>query len=326
MVEERDINGVLSLKYVHGPGSDELISKTGNGGQTYQHHDRLGSAVLLTDAAGNVAERYSYDAAGDVVIRDSFGSPVGVSPTGNRFMFTGREYRGEMGIYDLRNRVYSARIGRFLQTDLIRFKAGDNNLYRYVFNSSVNATDPFGLEWHHLLPVQVFGSMTIPGVNINKAEYGWELGVGPHRLKGGLHSSGWNDAWQDWVDNMNEKGKKINKIAVDCKLNKMKTVYSGLISQGAQATRNYPKGLNYGKSVKKKMGSGRVYLLVVAYASGASGAAAERAESLMREMEYFYGEDGFGEQGLSAATISHELSALFGVNQSLAAAALLHHQ
>lgn len=64
---------------------------------------------------------------------------------GNRFLFTGREWLSEAGLYDYRNRVYSAELGRFLQTDPIRFAAGDGNLYRYVRNSPSKFTDPWGL-------------------------------------------------------------------------------------------------------------------------------------------------------------------------------------
>jgi RHS repeat-associated protein len=60
-------------------------------------------------------------------------------------LFTGREWLGQAGIYDYRNRVYSAQIGRFLQNDPIQFEAGDVNLYRYVGNGPVNWVDPLGL-------------------------------------------------------------------------------------------------------------------------------------------------------------------------------------
>jgi RHS repeat-associated protein len=60
-------------------------------------------------------------------------------------LFTGREWLSQVGLYDYRNRVYSASIGRFLQTDPIRFSAGDVNLYRYVGNNPVNLADPLGL-------------------------------------------------------------------------------------------------------------------------------------------------------------------------------------
>jgi RHS repeat-associated protein len=65
-------------------------------------------------------------------------------PYANRFLHTGREFLKEANLYDYRNRVYSAELGRFLQTDPIRFEAGDGNLYRYVANNPVNLIDPTG--------------------------------------------------------------------------------------------------------------------------------------------------------------------------------------
>jgi len=50
-----------------------------------------------------------------------------------------------VAVYDYRNRVYSANLGRFLQTDPIRFDAGDGNLYRYVKNRVADWVDPMGL-------------------------------------------------------------------------------------------------------------------------------------------------------------------------------------
>jgi RHS repeat-associated protein len=73
-------------------------------------------------------------------------------------LFTGREWIGEIGIYDYRNRIYSPELGRFLQTDPIRFEAGDVNLYRYVFNSSVDYFDSFGTD--HKKKRQSTGKLT----------------------------------------------------------------------------------------------------------------------------------------------------------------------
>jgi RHS repeat-associated protein len=66
-------------------------------------------------------------------------------PYANRFLYTGREFLKEANLYDYRNRVYSAKLGRFFQSDPIRFDAGDLNLYRYVANNPVNWIDPEGL-------------------------------------------------------------------------------------------------------------------------------------------------------------------------------------
>jgi RHS repeat-associated protein len=82
---------------------------------------------------------------------DSQGNPSSVDnlfsadPYANRFLYTGREFLKEANLYDYRNRVYSAELGRFLQTDPIRFDAGDGNLYRYVGNEPINSIDPYGL-------------------------------------------------------------------------------------------------------------------------------------------------------------------------------------
>jgi hypothetical protein len=42
--------------------------------------------------------------------------------------------------------MYDPRMGRFISEDPIGFDGGDTNLYRYVDNSPLNATDPSGLQ------------------------------------------------------------------------------------------------------------------------------------------------------------------------------------
>jgi RHS repeat-associated protein len=121
------------------------VAKSATSGTVYYHRDGLGSTVALSDATGQIVERYRYDVFDRVEIRSATGESVPVSLFGNRFHFTGREWLSEVGLYDYRNRVYSAELGRFLQTDPIRFSAGDGNLYRYVGNNPVNLYDPYGL-------------------------------------------------------------------------------------------------------------------------------------------------------------------------------------
>jgi RHS repeat-associated protein len=147
LLEERDATGDLMQKYVHGAQIDEILWKQNTTGEVYYHHDGLGSTIALTDETGAVVESYQYDAFGSVSIYDASNSALSASPRENRFLFTGREWIGEIGLYDYRNRVYSPELGRFLQTDAIRFEAGDVNLYRYVGNGAVDYWDPFGLEW-----------------------------------------------------------------------------------------------------------------------------------------------------------------------------------
>ncbi|MCE9588884.1 MAG: RHS repeat-associated core domain-containing protein [Verrucomicrobia bacterium] len=104
--------------------------------------------TTITDSTGAMQERYTYDVYGTAAITDGAGNVLTVSGQGNRFLFTGRELISQIGIYDYRNRVYSATLGRFLQTDPIRFQAGDINIYRYVGNGPVNGIDPSGeCQW-----------------------------------------------------------------------------------------------------------------------------------------------------------------------------------
>ena len=148
LLAEFDANGNQIAQYAHGAHTDELLRRTGPQSVVYYHPDALGSTTRLTDATGAVVEEYGYTAFGSTTVRDASGAVLSTSAYGNRFMFTGREYLGAQGLYDYRNRAYSPETGRFLQTDPLGFGGGDINLYRYVNNDPINATDSFGtLSW-----------------------------------------------------------------------------------------------------------------------------------------------------------------------------------
>jgi RHS repeat-associated protein len=151
LIEERDASGTVLQKYVNGVHIDEILLKSNAFGSVYYHQDALGSVTQLTDSSGNIVEKYTYDIFGKA---STFGGlnlqPIASSLHANRFLFTGRECLFELGLYDYRNRVYSCELGRFLQTDPIRFKAGDVNLYRYCGNDITDRIDPLGLlDYHH---------------------------------------------------------------------------------------------------------------------------------------------------------------------------------
>jgi RHS repeat-associated protein len=145
LIEDYDASGNELARYIHGPQSDDILAKISPTGAVYYIQDGNQNVTAITDATGAVQERYTYDVYGAATITDAAGNVLTVSGVGNRFLFTGREHIAEIGIYDYRNRVYSPGLGRFLQTDPIRFQAGDINIYRYVGNSPVNGRDPMGL-------------------------------------------------------------------------------------------------------------------------------------------------------------------------------------
>ena len=144
LIEERNGSGTVLATYVHGVRQDEILTRTTSSGTVYYHHNALGSVTDLTNASGTVIEKYRYDAYGNPSITDGSGNLLTTSAYGNRFLFTGREFLAEVNLYDYRNRVYSPDLGRFLQTDPLRFSAGDVNIYRYCGNNPVNLIDGLG--------------------------------------------------------------------------------------------------------------------------------------------------------------------------------------
>jgi RHS repeat-associated protein len=144
LIEERDSSGNVLATYVHGVAPDELLSKTTSTGVVYYHHNGLGSVTDLTSATGAVVEKYKYDIYGKAAITSGTGATLTASAYGNRFMFTGREFLAGVNLYDYHNRVYSADLGRFLQTDPLRLDGGDVNIYRYAGNDPINSTVPLG--------------------------------------------------------------------------------------------------------------------------------------------------------------------------------------
>jgi RHS repeat-associated protein len=138
VIAEYDGNNNLLRKYIYGPGIDQPVcmidvadSKT-----YYYHYDALGSVVALSDSSGSTVETYEYSVYGEVAASDA-NNP-------NPYMFAGRRYDIEIGLYYNRARYYNPYTGRFLQTDPVGYDAGIN-MYRYCQNNPLTFTDADGL-------------------------------------------------------------------------------------------------------------------------------------------------------------------------------------
>ncbi|MCD6340925.1 MAG: RHS repeat-associated core domain-containing protein [Desulfurococcales archaeon] len=64
--------------------------------------------IALSNENSRIVETYSYDV---------YGEPNRVGDANNPYLFTGRRYDSETGLYYYRFRQYSPEIGRFLQPD-----------------------------------------------------------------------------------------------------------------------------------------------------------------------------------------------------------------
>lgn len=131
---------------IYEPGIDRPLAEVDGGGNVvFYHQDWLGNVVLLTSSSGTVVEKYTYDAWGNVAAKDTSESTVSADSIRSRFLYTGRQFDPETGLYYYRARSYSADLGRFVSRDPIG-EAGGINLYGYVSNNPFNFFDPYGLD------------------------------------------------------------------------------------------------------------------------------------------------------------------------------------
>lgn len=99
--------------------------------------DDLGTVRDISSSAGAVVNHIDYDSFGRVIS----GSHENIS---DRFLFVGREFDSDIGLYFLRARFYDPSLGRFVSTDPVGFEGHDYNLYRYANNNPSNDLDSFG--------------------------------------------------------------------------------------------------------------------------------------------------------------------------------------
>ena len=138
----------LKKRFIYGPGIDEPVcmityAAGSESGRYFYHFDGQGNVIALSNSSGNVVEEYEYDVYGLVSVQ-SLGQTWDRSQYGNPYLFTGRRWDGDTGLYYYRARMYSPALGRFLQPDPIGYADG-MNLYAYVGNNLLNFIDPWGL-------------------------------------------------------------------------------------------------------------------------------------------------------------------------------------
>lgn len=138
--------------------SDNVVVETSAGGTErrirYQHYDRAGSLVAVSDEQGNVVEEHFFDAFGKPLAGDWMDNggllhgDAGAEQLAEKG-FTGHEHLDTHKLVHMGGRVYDPSLGRFLSADpIIQAPANtqSQNAYSYVMNNPLSGTDPTGYE------------------------------------------------------------------------------------------------------------------------------------------------------------------------------------
>ena len=142
-------SGVVEHKqYINAGGKTFAVFNTkGSTTETrYLHKDHLGSTDVITNEAGEVVERQSFDPHGqrrNTNWQDGFTYTGLITSRG----FTGHEMDDEIGLINMNARMYDPVLGRFLSPDTyVQFpdNAQSYNRYTYVNNNPLSYTDPSG--------------------------------------------------------------------------------------------------------------------------------------------------------------------------------------
>jgi RHS repeat-associated protein len=134
----------------------------------FLHDDRLGSVELITNASGTLEQVQQFGAYGKVAIGGQAGGTTGVQRG-----FTGHEHDTDLGLINMRGRIYDPMIARFLTADPIASGGQGLNRYSYVRNNPTNFVDPSGFE------VTSYGSETTDPTTGEKTFVGGSIDTDP---------------------------------------------------------------------------------------------------------------------------------------------------
>ncbi len=157
VVSESSGSGIIY--YIREPNGSLVARSDSANGMRYYHFDEIGSTRLITDSAGNVTDKYDYDAYGAVLWHERDGNSIDqpYQFVGNLGYYT--HYQDpDFGLMQLGVRFYDPQAGRFTQRDPLGRPGGPNH-YLYVGGNPLDYLDPQGMK-----KVKIPPFWQIPGV------------------------------------------------------------------------------------------------------------------------------------------------------------------
>lgn len=133
VVYQYDGSNNVTASFTNGLGQNTPLEVVEGTATYYYQKDGGGSVTALTDASGNVVDRYTYDAFGNQSVQGTVANPFG---------FGGMQYDAFSGLYYDNARYYDPSAGRFISEDPLLAV----NPYVYAQNDPTNLVDPSGKE------------------------------------------------------------------------------------------------------------------------------------------------------------------------------------
>src|SRR5579884_661390 len=136
-------SGTVTQRYLVNPKtlSQFYGQVSGSGTTQWFLTDNINSVRQVVITSGTVLDKITYDPYGNIVNQTN-------SANAPRFLYTGGAYDSNTGDYQDDARYYNPSAGRFVSQDPLAFKAGDTDLYRYVFNDPTSRSDPSGEDFN----------------------------------------------------------------------------------------------------------------------------------------------------------------------------------
>ncbi|MEO8904554.1 MAG: RHS repeat-associated core domain-containing protein [Polyangiaceae bacterium] len=155
--------------YAGGRQLGEIVRKDGTDQTLYFHTDHLGSPDTISDSNGaSFKEQFA-----------PFGAPLDPpTPEITRVGFTGQDHDNDLGLIDMKGRIYDPLAGRFTTADPViqaPFWSQGLNRYSYVFNNPVNNTDPSGFDANgedSTLGIMGWGGFTVGAAALSNSSFG----------------------------------------------------------------------------------------------------------------------------------------------------------
>lgn len=187
---EKEVDNVTgetrTLNYIAGKA---ILEQTSTGNHLYYlHKDYQGTTLAVTDASGNVTQRYAYDPWGRRRNPTTWANLTAAEIEQQNFLFargyTGHEHLDAFGLINMNGRMYDPLLGRMLSPDNY-VQAPDNsqnfNRYSYAMKNPLVYVDPDG---EFIIPVIMLAaylnaSMQLISGNVNSmGDFALSIGIG----------------------------------------------------------------------------------------------------------------------------------------------------